>query len=245
MSQGGTWYKSWFDTEYYHLLYKHRNDHEAKRFIQNLLDYLGPDDHAEVLDLACGRGRHARILGERDLKVTGLDLSKNNIGFARRFEDQNLRFLLGDMREDLGKDRYDYVFNLFTSFGYFGSLEESKQALRNIHTCLRIGGILVLDFLNVKALNRELPAEEVVQESGVEFRITRQIREGYVVKDIKVLDGSKEFHFEERVQLLSKSLFVNMFDETGFSLRASFGDFDLSTFDPNLSNRLIMIADRK
>ena len=33
------WFASWFDTPYYHLLYKERNEKEAQLFINNLVHY--------------------------------------------------------------------------------------------------------------------------------------------------------------------------------------------------------------
>ena len=34
------WYESWFDTEFYHILYEKRNKLEANFFIKNLIEKL-------------------------------------------------------------------------------------------------------------------------------------------------------------------------------------------------------------
>ena len=34
------WYKSWFDSHYYHLLYDHRDEREAQEFITRLTESL-------------------------------------------------------------------------------------------------------------------------------------------------------------------------------------------------------------
>ena len=34
------WYTTWFDTPYYHILYKNRDDEEAKNFMAKLSDFL-------------------------------------------------------------------------------------------------------------------------------------------------------------------------------------------------------------
>src|SRR5690606_39956577 len=57
-----TWYKNWFDTPYYHILYKDRDYAEAQLFIDNITQYLNLPENARVLDLACGRGRHSIYL---------------------------------------------------------------------------------------------------------------------------------------------------------------------------------------
>ena len=72
------WFQSWFDTPYYHILYKHRDFKEAEDFIKNLVSYLNIDTDDSILDLACGKGRHSIFLNTLGYNVTGLDLSKNN-----------------------------------------------------------------------------------------------------------------------------------------------------------------------
>ena len=50
-----TWFKNWFDSPYYHILYKNRNEKEAKSFIDNLINYLQIPNKSKVLDIACGK----------------------------------------------------------------------------------------------------------------------------------------------------------------------------------------------
>jgi len=35
-----SWFAHWFDSPYYHSLYKNRDEREAQIFIDNLIDYL-------------------------------------------------------------------------------------------------------------------------------------------------------------------------------------------------------------
>ena len=69
------WFASWFDSPYYHILYKERNYREAQIFMDNLTQYLNLPEHAKVLDLACGKGRHAIYLNQLGFDVVGVDLS--------------------------------------------------------------------------------------------------------------------------------------------------------------------------
>ena len=59
----------WFDTNYYHTLYKHRDSIEAKKFIDTLVKYLNIKKGLKVLDLACGAGRHSKHL-EKSMLIT-------------------------------------------------------------------------------------------------------------------------------------------------------------------------------
>ena len=112
------WFASWFDTPYYHILYKERDDHEAEFFMNSLTSFLKLPKKAEILDLACGKGRHAIYLNELGYDVTGIDLSAASIEFAKKFETDKLHFAIHDMSISYPK-KFDAVFNLFTSFGYF------------------------------------------------------------------------------------------------------------------------------
>ena len=95
------WYAQWFNTTYYHDLYQNRDDREALRFIEELCTKLKVKNGESALDLACGRGRHAKVLSEQGLKTLGVDLSQESIEFARRYEHKHLHFEVGNMLEEL------------------------------------------------------------------------------------------------------------------------------------------------
>ena len=39
------WFESWFDTNFYHELYKNRDEDEANNFIENLINKLKLDQY--------------------------------------------------------------------------------------------------------------------------------------------------------------------------------------------------------
>src|SRR5882757_7437708 len=98
MPSSGSWFKEWFNSPYYHQLYFNRDEKEAAAFIHLLLEYLHPPAGARMVDIACGRGRHSKILAAKGYDVTGIDLSPENIAFARQFETEKLNFYQHDMR---------------------------------------------------------------------------------------------------------------------------------------------------
>src|SRR5687768_10522825 len=93
-----TWFKDWFNSPYYHQLYFKRDESEAAAFINKLIDHLQPVTGAEMLDVACGKGRHSIQLASKGFKVTGIDLSEDSIREAKEFEEPNLEFFVHDMR---------------------------------------------------------------------------------------------------------------------------------------------------
>lgn len=245
MTHQNEWYQDWFDTSYYHILYQHRDETEAQLFIRNLVQEIDPPGNAHILDLACGRGRHALYLHQQGLNVTGIDLSASNIKYAQRFEEAGLDFEQGDMRHSLGENRFDYVFNLFTSFGYFDTYEEDLLALKQVQQCLKTGGLLILDFMNVNKVRLGLVKEEVREINGIEFHIERFIRDERVIKSITFEDKGQRFQYEEKVQLLDVNDFRKLCEEAGLKIEKLYGDFELNEFDPRNSERLILFARAK
>ena len=236
------WYQSWFDSPYYHKLYKHRDFEEAARFIDNLIAYLKPPRDSVMMDLACGKGRHALYLKQKGYKVVGLDLSPSNIAYAKQFEDDDISFHVHDMRDVFQPNHFDYVFNFFTSFGYFDIEEDHLKTLRAIHTDLKPGGQFIIDFLNSTYALKHLNEEDTQQANGIEFHITRKKEQDKIVKSISFEDDGRSYQFEEKVQALALNDFKRYFDKAGFELQDIFGDYGLNPFDEQASPRLILIA---
>ena len=126
------WFKNWFNSPYYHQLYFNRDEAEAAKFIDKLINYLNPTAGSLMLDVACGKGRHAIHLAEKGFDVTGIDLSEDSIKEALLSENEKLHFFLHDMRLPFYINYFDYAFNFFTSFGYFSTQREHDNAIRTI-----------------------------------------------------------------------------------------------------------------
>jgi SAM-dependent methyltransferase len=234
------WYESWFDSPFYHQLYKDRDNVEAARFITNLVEYLNPLDTARFLDLACGKGRHCLQLYKLGLQVDGADYSENSINYASQFQNENLHFYKHDMREALPKT-YNYILNLFTSFGYFETREEHLQTLKHIYNGLEPNGFFVFDFLNLTVVKNNLVANETVLKDGVNFSINRAIVNNQITKTISFENEGGKYVFKEKVMALSATDLLGMMEQVGFTLKDSFGNYSLQKFDEQQSKRLILI----
>jgi len=234
------WYSSWFDTPYYHILYKDRNYREAQVFMDNLTHYLNLPEKAKVLDLACGKGRHAIYLNQLGFDVVGADLSENSIAEANKNANDTLHFVVHDKREPYD-EKFDAIFNLFTSFGYFEHREDDIKTLKAIKESLSEYGFAVIDFMNSQQVIENLIPEETKEVDGITFYIKRYVQDGFISKEIDFEDQGTKFHFTEKVRAYMLSDFQQMMDETGIYLLDTFGDYKLKKFHKNTSERLIMI----
>jgi SAM-dependent methyltransferase len=235
-----SWYASWFDTPYYHILYKDRDYAEAQLFMDNITNYLNLPEKAKILDLACGKGRHSVYLNTLGFDVTGADLSENSIAEAKKSENGTLHFLVHDMREPY-EEKFDAIFNLFTSFGYFENDADNLKTLIAIRDSLGEYGFAVIDFMNVGRVIENLVPEETKTVEGIDFHIKRFFIDNHIYKEIDFTDKGEKFHFTEKVQALTLDDFASMMDEAGIHLLDIFGDYRLHKFSKKDSERLIMI----
>ncbi len=244
MNTSTDWFTSWFDTSFYHILYKNRDHKEARLFMANLASFLKLKRNDRILDLACGKGRHSLFLNSLGFDVVGIDLSKNSIDHANEFSNETLRFVQRDMRDPLNL-KYDGIFNLFTSFGYFENDEEDLQVLTNIKNGLKDeSSIAVIDFLNVKKAIKNLVAEETIIRNDITFNIKRSFENGFIIKKIEVITADKTYEYFERIKFLDLTKIKSYLNKVGLKLKHIFGDYDLQEFNQENSNRLILILSK-
>ncbi|GIV33191.1 MAG: methyltransferase [Chitinophagales bacterium] len=236
------WYETWFHSPYYEALYYHRDETEARVFIDALVAFLKPAPQSRILDLACGSGRHAVYLASLGYQVTGIDLSAELIEKARSSESDKLEFFVHDMRNEFRINFYNYILNLFTSFGYFKSDHDHKRVLKNIFLGLKSGGRFVLDFFNTVKLSRTLVKHENKHIGKVQFDIQRSLEKGFVIKTIKVVHNGQTYNYLERVRAFTPVELLRLISESGLVVEEQFGSYDLQPYVPQSSDRLIIIA---
>ena len=241
------WFASWFDSAHYHRLYANRDQAEAGAFIDRLIGHLHPDSGATMLDLGCGSGRHARSLASRGFDVTGIDLSAGSLARARQFATPFVRFVEQDMREPFGDRAFDFVFSLFTSFGYFEDRGDHLKVVQNIARSLESGATVVIDYLNVRFAEQHRLANEVVEREGVRYDLTRWSDADAIFKRIVINDPSlvAPLEYVERVARLTLKDFQELFTTCGLAIESVFGDYELGGFNEVTSPRLIIVATRR
>lgn len=233
------WFASWFDSPEYHLLYNHRNVEEAFPFIRALVNHLDLEQNSKLLDIACGKGRHAMALADLGHEVIGIDLSPNSIEEANKLSNDSLAFFVHDMREVFRENEFDVSFNFFTSFGYFQNEEDNRSAAGAFASTLKKDGRLVIDYVNkAHALNNiKAKGKTYVEKEGTRFDLDYRFEDGRYKKLISV----KGNQFEESVQAFTLEDFKNFFEAVGLKLDEVFGDYELGDYKEEESPRMIMI----
>lgn len=241
------WFEEWFDSPLYEKLYANRDEAEAERLIDLLEETLPLDHCSRILDLGCGRGRHAISLNQRGYAVTGVDLSDQAIETAREkaraMDLENIRFKVRDMRRPL-PETFDAIVNLFTTFGYFKSDAENASVFNSVVEMLEPGGIFVLDYLNAGKVRREYVPREEGEFQDIHYEIERYINNDVIYKNIEFtgerVNGKRQY--SERVKLYEIGWFEQEMQKRNLEIDKIYGDYEGNTFVPESSPRLLIIS---
>jgi SAM-dependent methyltransferase len=254
--QNNAWYKTWFNSQYYLDLYKHRDTTDAKKIISLLFKNIKLKRGSKILDLACGNGRHSILFAKRGYNVTGIDLSGYLILHAKKklkneyekFKD-NLKFEIKDMRDIEHVSEFDMVVNLFTSFGYFIKHSDNQKVIKGISSALKPGGYFIFDFLNSIYLKKNLVQFDTTKFDSKAAVQVRAIVNDTVIKEIYIISARKPkhyypdiAHYTEKIKLYTIDDIEKMFIKYGLKIEKKFGDYNGSQFHKNRSKRLIIIA---
>jgi SAM-dependent methyltransferase len=107
--------------------------------------HLKPGD--QVMDIACGEGRHALALARKRYQVTGVDTSREsifNVRAASEREQLPANWVEADMCELPRDGRFDAAYCFGNSFGYLNR-PRAKTFLAGVSQSLRPGGRFAID----------------------------------------------------------------------------------------------------
>ena len=140
-----------------------------------LVDALGLEPGARVLDAGCGPGRHALELGRRGIRVVGVDASPDFVALARGAAgDLPVEFVEADVRTLAHDAEFDAVICLCQGgFGLLGGAAGELDAFGRLAAALRPGGRLALSAFSSYFVVRHLePGESFDADVGVNHETT-------------------------------------------------------------------------
>jgi 2-polyprenyl-3-methyl-5-hydroxy-6-metoxy-1,4-benzoquinol methylase len=238
------WFENWFDTPFYHILYKNRDYVEAEFFISNLLKELALPEKASILDLACGKGRHAYFMAKKGFEVLGLDLSAESIHSAKRHYSPSQPSICMCTTCEIHTKRGNLTMfsTSLPALDILITTIDNQRVVDAIQSYLKPDGTLVVDFMNAHKVANNLVAIEEKEVDGILFKMNREIQDGYVMKHIRFEHKGESYHFTEKVLLLFLEDFEALFKKANFKIEKSFGNYALEAFNPSDSDRLIMLV---
>ena len=235
-----------FEVEDYLYFYSEiLSDEVADKQVAFLVRRLGLDEPADILDLACGFGRHANRLAALGHHVTGIDLTPGFLELARKdAEARGLQvdYQQGDMRQIDFDQSFDHILLLFTAFGYFSD-DENAQVMLRIGKALRKGGKFIFDVPNRDVILKDfLPY--IVVEKNKDLMIDRNdfdsLSGRMYNRRIVIRDGvRKDKPFFVRVY--NPSEITALIEQAGMKIEHILGDYDEET-PVGQSRRMVVLA---
>ncbi len=238
------WYETAFKADYL-ARYAHRSERAGSREVAFLKRVMRLSKGARILDLCCGAGRHCRALARHGYRVVGADLSAELLRSARA-RDRRTSFLRADARHlPLQAEAFDGVVNLFTSFGYFDAAREDLALLRGVMRVLRPGGVLVLDFFNLRPTLNGLAArtERRVGRAWLIEERWHDRRRKRLEKRIRIEEPSRPAReLRESVRAYSPAELHRLVRRAGLTVLRRYGDLRGAPFDGARSPRCVLVA---
>ncbi len=255
------WFEEWFDDTYLQV-YHYRDPKEARRVVNWLASVCSELTCKDrVVDLACGAGRHAWLMAQaHGWSVTGLDLSPSLLTRARNKTFEQIQplleqahphaqvpaFVRGDLRRlPFADERFSLATSFFTSFGYFETDEQHRAALAEMVRILVPDGRLMMDLFNPEVVLRDMEPVSEGKASTFFLREARTLNEAAqtVTKTMTILFRNGETrNVLERVRYFFRDELAEWLQRAGLTPESWHGDYNGVAFDPNKSQRLIVLA---
>jgi SAM-dependent methyltransferase len=244
------WFEEIFDEDYLRTL-PYMTARQTEREAAFIVDALGVQNQANLLDVACGYGRHAMELAARGHKVTGLDLSLPLLiraADAARRVGVNVNFVHGDMRELSFDAEFDAAYSFFTSFGYFDD-DSNRKVIALVAKALKPGGRFLLDVANRDYLIGDLPTRVWWQGDGCV--VLEEVDFNYFTSRLQVqrsivFEDGRQVEQEISIRAYTLHEIGKVLHHAGFRvIEVSGGLATRGRFFGNESRQLMVVAEKK
>ena len=244
------WFEEVFDEDYLRTLPFMRAD-QTLREVEFISDALRLGPGAEILDIACGYGRHAIELVQRGYNVTGLDLS---LPLLIRAADEaqrrslSVNFVHADMREMAFEKQFDGAYSMLTSFGYFDE-DTNLRVAERIGRALKPGARFLLDVVNRDYVVSDLPVRVwwegtgcvVLEEVDFNFHTSRIVTHRSIV-----FEDGRQLEQEISVRAYSLHEIGRLLRQAGFRVMDVSGGLNTrGQFFGNVSRSLLIVAEKR
>lgn len=194
-----------------------------------LTELLPLPEYRTILDLACGPGRHALLLGRRGYSVTGWDVDAAAIAagrFAAAADLADVDFVERDIRSLRAADGpFDAVLCLWASFGWFDAAA-NRALLRAMAEAVRPHGRVLLDVYDAAFFETRAGGERLHARGGIAVRERSRLVEDRLHIDLDYGDGSRDrFHW----QIFRAEQLADAAASAGLQLLLACADFDPAT----------------
>jgi SAM-dependent methyltransferase len=177
--------------EYYDIFYRDKPYASEAAFVHQQLQRYGHGDIRQLLELACGTGRHAFELEKLGYEIVATDYSLDLLKIAQQKADEKksrVEFIFQDMRDiSLPERKFDAAYCLFDSLGYVQTNSAVGQVMEGVHSHLKVNGLFIFEFWHAAAMIKSFESKrerrwktdagEILRVSSTRLDIPKQLAE--------------------------------------------------------------------
>jgi len=219
----------------------------------------------KILEIGCGTGRILIPLAKDGHEISGLDLSnqmlekcKEKLSYETIDIQNRVKLFQGSMTDFQLNTNFDLITAPFHCYQHLISEKEQLDCFKSINSHLTEGGLFVFD-LSAKSIksinNQELPKEKMDFSNidiggGIKLSRTKRTvafydKEQYwdieLIFDISFQDGNTErMVYSFPYKYFSLFEIKELLDHTGFEIENIYGNYDLTPFNDNSSEMIIV-----
>lgn len=246
--------KEWFEKEDFWqnfgpIMFDSQRWAEAPTVAEDVCRIAGLSKENTILDAGCGVGRITTELALRGLDVTGVDIIQSELDAAAESasdENVSVHLVKADLRTFTTERKFDAAVNLYTSFGYCGTIGEDQLILDHIASAVKHDGWFVMECTSRETAILYFTPGEQFERAG--WNVTTHFTvdgawEGLRSKWILEDKNGRRIEHEFVQRLYPATELRRMILEAGFSNADIYGDFDFSPY--NEKARTMVIVARK
>ena len=223
---------------------------EAQFLIDIFKKYLNKDT-GKVIDCCCGVGRHAYLLAKDGFKVTGIDISSDQIANAKKIHNHsNIDYKIMDIRDfDLIDKDYEMSYCMWTTYNYLSLDKDLKKFIKSNYNHQKKGSILVLDSKNIPRLDAHRMYHRYTEKD--KFKMDILINK-YVFNNIQNSqyflfindNGYKKFFYDDEFVRFYTINELKKIIGDYYEIIDIYGNFDMEKYNDKTSNRFITVLKR-
>lgn len=216
-------------------------------FLRRFLPHVG-----DILDFACGYGRHANLLSRSGLKMHGFDNDVDAIKKARSesrklFSDSRPSYVRKNLLKFDKRERYDGAICMYSSIGTL-SEKDNIILFRNLLRSVKRGGTVILDLMNPAWVSRNIQPmarKKIEYKDKVYTLVHRRYLRARPLREVNQIDVSSAHSpttsYSYSLRLYTRPEVNYILKRFSFKATYWYGSFAMNPVSPH-HQRLIVIA---
>lgn len=202
-----------------------------------------------VVDMACGSGLHARFFADVGARVSAFDIAREMIQLAQTKGDaERIDYRVSDMRSIMGGP-WDLALCLGNSMSLLPTASAVQETFNTTAACLKPGSLFLVQILNYSSKDMQAPRHRIERKDIAGVSITG-IKNLVPDGDHTLLAMAFFAHKGNKVERVCETSMLQHLDlqqlsaaanAAGLELVDSYGGYDKTDFDVDLSSDLLAI----